>query len=118
MMSNGTSGDINNIDFRKPRERHAPWTRMREVACDAADEALRVYRQIKYRDDVSLAASTTELQLGVRRPDAQRIEWARAILKADTDPAPGTRPEIYARKPWNRRSSRKGCRSVAGDSYR
>jgi hypothetical protein len=96
MMSNGTSGDINNIDFRKPRERHAPWTRMREVAYDVADEAFRVYRQITYRDDVSLAASTTELQLGVRRPDAQRIEWARAILKADTNPARRTRPEIYA----------------------
>jgi hypothetical protein len=96
MMSNGTSGDINNIDFRGPRQRYAPWTRMREVAYDAADEAFRVYKQIKYRNDAPLAACTTELQLGVRRPDAQRIEWARGILEEDTNPNRLTRPEIYA----------------------
>lgn len=96
MMSNGTSGDINNIDFRGPRQRYAPWARMREVAYDVAEEAFRVYNQITYRDDAPLAACTTELQLGVRRPDAQRIEWARGILKEDTNPARLTRPEIYA----------------------
>jgi len=96
MMSNGTSGDINNIDFRGPRQRYAPWTRMREVAIDVADEAFRVYKQIKYREDAPLAVRATELQLGVRRPDARRIEWARAILKEDTNPNRLTRPEIYA----------------------
>ena len=96
MMSNGTSGDINNIDFRARGQRYEPWARMREVAFDVADEAFRVYRQIKYRHDTPLAACTTELQLGVRRPDAQRIEWARGILKEDANPARLTRPEIYA----------------------
>jgi len=96
MMSNGTSGDINNIDFRKPRQKYAPWTRMREVANDVADEAFRVYKQIKYREDAPLAVRTTELQLDVRRPDAQRIEWARSIQKEDTNPNRLTRPEIYA----------------------
>ena len=96
MMSNGTSGDINNINFRKPRQKHAPWTAMREVAYDLADEAFRVYGNIKYRDDASLAVSTTELDLGVRRPDQERLKWASAVLKADTNPARLTRPEIYA----------------------
>ncbi len=96
MMSNGTSGDINNINFQKRGQRREPWTRMREVAYDVADEAFRVYKQINYRNDVPLAACTTELQLGVRRPDAKRVEWARGILKEDTNPARQTRPEIYA----------------------
>lgn len=96
MMSNGTSGDINNINFRGPRQRYAPWARMREVAYDVADEAFRVYKQIKYSEDAPLAACTTELHLGVRRPDAQRIEWARGILEEDANPARLTRPEIYA----------------------
>ncbi len=96
MMSNGTSGDINNIDFKGPRQRCAPWARMREVANDVADEAFRLYKQIKYRDDTQIDACATDLQLGVRRPDAQRIEWARGVLREDTDPARLTRPEIYA----------------------
>ena len=61
-----------------------------------ADEAFRVYKQIKYREDAPLAVRTTELQLDVRRPDAQRIEWARSIQKEDTNPNRLTRPEIYA----------------------
>ena len=32
MLSNGTSGNINNIDFTKPAEKHAPYQKMREVA--------------------------------------------------------------------------------------
>jgi len=96
MMSNGTSGDVNNIDFRKPKRSYEPWTRMREVADDVADEAFRVHKQIEYREDVPLAVRTTELQLGVRRPDPRRIEWARGILKEDTNPNRLTRPEIYA----------------------
>jgi len=72
MMSNGTSGDVNNIDFCKPRRSYEPWTRMREVADDVADEAFRVHKQIEYHEDVPLAVRTTELQLGVRRPDPRR----------------------------------------------
>jgi len=96
MMSNGTSGDVNNINFHKPRERRPPWTRMREVAYDLADEAFRAYGQIEYQNDVSLAACATELELGVRRPDEHRLNWARAALREDATPNKLTRPEIYA----------------------
>ena len=96
MMSNGTSGDINNIDFRKPSQPYRRWARMRQVANDVADEAFRVYQKIEYHEDAPLDVHTTQLQLGVRRPDPQRIEWARAVLKEDTDPKRLTRPEIYA----------------------
>ena len=96
MMSNGTSGDINNIDFRKPRQRDALWTRMCDVAHDVADEAFRVYKQIEYHDRAPLAVCTTQLELGVRRPDAERLKWARDTLKEDTNPGRLTRPEIYA----------------------
>ena len=96
MMSNGTSGDINNIDFRKPRQPYEPWTRMRQVANDVADEAFQVYQQIEYREQAALAVATKELQLGVRRPDPRRVEWARGVLKEETNPKRLTRPEIFA----------------------
>lgn len=96
MLSNGTSGDVNNIDFRKPRQPRLPWTRMREVAHDLAEEAYRAYGQIEHRDDVSLAACAKELKLGVRRPDQRRLRWARDTLREDTTPNKLTRPEIYA----------------------
>ena len=41
MMSNGTSGDINNIDFRRVRPRSAPYVQMRRVAHFVAAAAQR-----------------------------------------------------------------------------
>lgn len=80
ILSNGTSGDTNNIDFRKPREANEPWRKMREVAHELAEEALRVYREIDHHGDLSLAAEVVDLELGVRRPDDERIAWAKKTL--------------------------------------
>ena len=80
IMSNGTSGDTNNINFRAARERREPWQKMREVAFELADEALRVYRTIEHRSSVSLAGAAIDLELGVRRPNPERIAWAEKAL--------------------------------------
>ncbi|HSH95767.1 MAG TPA: neutral/alkaline non-lysosomal ceramidase N-terminal domain-containing protein, partial [Roseimicrobium sp.] len=40
MLGNGTSGNINNIDFSKPAVSQPPYTKMREVAEDVAQAAL------------------------------------------------------------------------------
>jgi neutral ceramidase len=68
------------------------------VADSVAREAHRVYQEINHVDWVSLAMEERELELGVRRPDAARLEWARAVL-AKAKPAPQlSRTEIYARE--------------------
>jgi hypothetical protein len=95
MMSNGASGDVNNIDFRHPRPSQPFWTRMREVAFDLADEAVRIYREIEHQEEVVLSAAA-ELKLGVRRPDPQRMAWAKKVLAAVKNPKRLSRPEIYA----------------------
>lgn len=96
ILSNGTSGDVNNHNFRKPRQPHQPWTRMVTVANDLADEALRVYRQINYVDNVTISVAATELQLGVRRPNDKRLRWAREVARGIKDPSRLSRPEVYA----------------------
>jgi neutral ceramidase len=96
MMSNGTSGDVNNIDFRKEEQASPPWTRMREVAHDLADEALAVYRRLRYHDRPAIAVRTAELELGVRRPSTERLAWAREVVAGIKEPQRLTRPQIYA----------------------
>jgi len=98
ILSNGTSGDINNINFRTKGERKERYEKMREVAADVAAEALRVYKTIEHRDHVSLAAGQTTLRLGVRKPSAADLRRARDILAQAKGPALRTRPEIYARE--------------------
>lgn len=100
IMSNGTSGDINNINFRGGQTGGPPYTKIRAVADDLAQEAARVYRSLQFRDHVPLSSATTELQLGVRKPMADELTRANEILSRakSTDGVLDTLDEIYARE--------------------
>ncbi len=78
LMANGTSGDINNINFKQPRGKREPYQQMRFVAEDVADKVFAGLTNLKFRTDVTLAARYRELPVGTRRPDAKLIEWAKA----------------------------------------
>ena len=96
MMSNGASGDVNNIDFRRPSDQHPPYARMRQVAEDVADEVQRVVQNLEYRRQVPLGVAETDLELGVRRPDRERREWADQVWQEVRDGTPRGRAQIYA----------------------
>lgn len=98
IMSNGTSGDINNVNFREARPAQPPYAQMRIVAGELAEEAARVLGSIEYHTEVTLAARTRELELGVRRPDGMELSRAREILAEAGDRELRTLPEIYARE--------------------
>lgn len=98
MLSNGTSGNINNIDFRQQRPANPPFSKMKAVANDVAVEALRVSSNTRYQDWVPLAVRQTEIELGVRRPTAEELDRARQIMAKAQGPAMRTLEEIYARE--------------------
>lgn len=80
IMSNGTSGDVNNINFRGPSEKHPPYAKMRIVANDVAQEVFRVYQTIQHRDSVPLQAAQSNLTLNVRHPDAEMLARAEKVM--------------------------------------
>jgi len=99
IMSNGTSGDVNGIDFSRPTAPAAPYVRIREVANGVADEVYRVYRGIHYHDWVPLAMAEVDLPLGVRHPSPARLAWAQKTWAAVADQKRLTnRRDIYARE--------------------
>ena len=69
---------------------------MKKVGNALAEEALRVCRQIDYHDRVPLAVRQSTIQLGVRRPDAQRIEWAKDVLAGTWKGKAHKRTQVYA----------------------
>jgi len=86
IMSNGTEGDINNINFRGPAVNYPPYAKMKLVANDVAQEVFRVYQNIRYKEWVPLGAAEMELTLDVRRPDTQTLSWAeKAMQKVKPD---------------------------------
>lgn len=99
MMSNGTSGDVNNINFRGPAEKHPPYGKMRIVADDVAQEVFRVYKTVQHRDWVRLQAAQAELTLQVRQPSPEMVAYAKNVLAKPENETPVHRNEKdYARR--------------------
>jgi neutral ceramidase len=87
MMSNGASGDINNIPFLVTRPPRAPFEQIRIVAQKAADTAWLAHRKIeRHQGDVRLGMIQRDVALKYRRPTAAQVAAAREVL-AVTDPA-------------------------------
>jgi len=98
IMSNGTSGDINNINFREPCKKQAPYEQMTHVAHATAAVVHKAYGDLTWHDWVGLDAAVKELELGVRKPDETELVRAREIVDAAKEPVMQTLPEIYARE--------------------
>jgi hypothetical protein len=98
LLANGTSGDINNINFREKRPAKGPYDQIELVADALAREVDRVYQDLKYADWAPLRMQEEELSLGVRKPANEDIQRAEAILeKARGRPLRGL-DEVYARE--------------------
>ena len=99
MMSNGTSGDVNNINWKGGKsEPLPPYGKMRQVANEIADEVNNVLREIKYQDWVPLSSRQKEISLGVRKPSPEELVKARLILEKAKEPVLKAMDEIYARE--------------------
>lgn len=81
MMSNGTSGDINNIPFLVNRPPREPFEQIRIVAGKAADTAWRAYKLIpKHETNVRLGMVEREVTLEYRKPTEAQISEAKRVL--------------------------------------
>lgn len=85
ILSNGTSGDVNNINFGGKPEKYPPYAKMRIVADDVAQEVLRVYQHVHHQDWVRLQAAQSELSLKVRRASPEMLaNIQKVLLRPDT----------------------------------
>jgi hypothetical protein len=98
IMSNGTSGNINNINFREAGESQPPYAQIRIVADALAREAARVAGEIDYRDDVSLAMREASLRLARRKTPKDEVARAKFILSQTKGRALQGLEQIYARE--------------------
>jgi len=97
-MANGTSGDINNNDFRNPRPRKGPFEQTRYVAGDVAAKVHASMKELKYRRDLTLDARYREAPIEWRRPTTEQEAWAK-MIKADPTKAPvRVTSEVYAQR--------------------
>lgn len=87
MLSNGASGDINNIPFGVNRPPREPFEQIRLVAAKTADAAWHAGRKIERHDaNAPLGMVEREVTLKYRRPTAEQVAAARKVV-AVRDPA-------------------------------
>ena len=98
LMSNGTSGDVNNNDFRKTRPPQKAYEQIQRVAEDVAREVHRVVKTLAHRDEVKLAAASTELRVSYRKPSTTEVARAREVIHGRDRLQLRTWPEFYARE--------------------
>jgi len=97
ILANGASGNVNNVDFGRAAERKwAPYEKMRLVARDLADSVLETIADISHDGAPQLAAATSELKLAIRKPDSQRLQWARSVLERGRGDASHPYEHIFA----------------------
>lgn len=101
IMSNGTSGDINNINWPGPtRERHAPYEKMRIVAHDIAEKVMSEYHNLDFKEWVPLKAAQSELTLKIRRASPELLANMEKVRQRPIDADPLFHPleKIYAER--------------------
>lgn len=101
IMSNGTSGDVNNINFsQKTTREYERYEKMQEVAQKVATAVFESHQKIRFQDWVPLSAQQQSLTLKTRQPTPEMIAYLeKSTTGLDDDPARRhSREEIYAER--------------------
>jgi hypothetical protein len=99
IMSNGTSGDVNNVNFSlATAPKRQPYEQMGVVAEILAQAVAKACDRIEYHKELPLSVKETEIELGVRLPADADVQKAEQMLAAVTDRPLKGMPLIYARE--------------------
>lgn len=98
IMSNGTSGDINNYNFKEPRPRAEAFERIRAVAEIIADRTYKAVKGLDYQSKLPIEMRERTIDLAIRKPNQDEVKYARKLLADAKDPERLTMNEVYARE--------------------
>lgn len=92
LMTNGTSGDANCLDFVNPPRKFDRFT----VGEDVAQAAFEAYKTIRYHNWVPLVMEEQTLTLNARVPTADEVKEAKEFIVTLKGAKPRSMPEVYA----------------------
>jgi hypothetical protein len=98
LLSNGTSGDVNNVNVQQAAPKTQPGEKCRSVAAVVASAAKRAYDGAKFHNALTLAAAEKDIELRVRKPSEADVTRAKAILAKAGDRVLQGLDEVYARE--------------------
>lgn len=98
MLANGTSGDINNVDFRGGRTSTGPYEKMKIVGRDVAEKVNGALKTVEWTREAGVDARFQIVPL-LRKPvDAELKAWAEETAKKEVPEGKVDMPKIYAER--------------------
>ncbi len=82
MLANGTSGDVNNVNFKTPRPGKPPYEQMKYVAHDLAAKVHGALQSAQWQAQAPLAARYRELDVKWRTVEPALMDWPIATETA------------------------------------
>lgn len=79
LFSNGTSGDINNIN-PKERKQSKPYEQINKVAEDLVEKTIYMLYSMNYRTNADLRTIAASVEIKTRKPTSEELEAAKAFL--------------------------------------
>ncbi|QDV15534.1 Neutral/alkaline non-lysosomal ceramidase [Gimesia panareensis] len=79
MLSNGTSGNVGAV-MKQDKKKYPPFAWIDESGKQFAEQTVKVLQKLKYQRNVPVEMVEREIELEIRKPDAERLAWARDIL--------------------------------------
>lgn len=104
ILSNGTSGDVNNINFTdKSARKYKHYEKMQEVAEKVASRVFEAHQGLQFHDWVPLAAEHVHLTLKTRKPTTEMIAHFEKLKRVQSEGVASAsgrhrREEIYAER--------------------
>lgn len=98
MLSNGTSGDVNNVDVRGGQPALPPYERLERVASRVAAEVWKALPHLRWHDHATIAMAQRIVTLR-RRPVTPALQsWATEALARPIEAPRHPRERIYAER--------------------
>jgi neutral ceramidase len=98
LLTNGTSGDVNNIDFVHPRPRAQSYERIGIVAGKLAAHAAEAISSMQYQDSAPIRMAEAELHIRYRRPTPEQLRFSRLALEEKDEAKLPRNARAYAQR--------------------
>jgi neutral ceramidase len=98
MLANGTSGDINNVNFRGGGPKFGPYEKMKYVGKDVAQKVNDALKSVEWKKEASVDSRFQTVEL-MRKPiDAELKAWADETAKKEVPEGKVDMAKIYAER--------------------
>lgn len=96
MLANGTSGDINNVNFRQGGPKFQNYEKMRIVGRDVAEKVNAALKDVEWKKEAKVDARFRTMEMKRKPMDEEMVAWAEETAKKQVPEGKVDLSKVYA----------------------